>query len=169
MASIVSTVLRFSRVTIENLYQINQNGLHRLPYVFSWQRKYFSTITEEKKSDDTNISSMQERIEKLKKLRIEFYLINIGLLQEPNDFNDTLENECEKASAEIERLKKEYPESDDIKISSMQEAIKNLKKLEIEFNLIGVELINRVVNDLNKYKDKLEDEYNGMLTEGDKH
>jgi len=105
MASIVvPAVLRFSRVTVDNLYQINKSGLHRLSRVssaFSWQRQNFSTITEEKKPDVADVPPMSENE---KKLKTEIELINKELA-ELKESKDTLEDKYKRALAEGENIR----------------------------------------------------------------
>ncbi|XP_011646234.1 uncharacterized protein LOC105432920 [Pogonomyrmex barbatus] len=194
MASIVRTVLRFSRVTIQNLYQINQNELRsgkqlkivgqnkkpkfseisavlqqksrRLLYVpsaFFCQKQHFITIIEEK-IQNTNVSPIEEAVEIFKKLRIELQLINIGILEMPNNFIDMVNDEYKRALAKIDLLN---PEPDDI--SFIREAIKNLQKLEIERILFRIEFVKLMINKLNEDKDALEDECKRASAEEDQH
>ncbi|XP_011165998.1 grpE protein homolog 1, mitochondrial [Solenopsis invicta] len=104
---VVPAVLRFSRVTVDNLYQMNKSGLRRLPRVstaFSWQRQHFSTITEEKKPDSTNVPPMSEATENEKKLKTELELINKELA-ELKESKDTLEDKYKRALAEGENIR----------------------------------------------------------------
>lgn len=108
MASIVvPAVLRFSRVTADNLYQINKSGLRRLPRIssaFSWQRQHFGTITEEKKPDTADVPPMSEITENEKKLKVELELINKELT-ELRETKDTLEDKYKRALAEGENIR----------------------------------------------------------------
>ncbi|XP_014475470.1 PREDICTED: grpE protein homolog, mitochondrial [Dinoponera quadriceps] len=107
MASIViPTALRFSRMTIDSLYQINKCGLNKSPRVssvFPWRRQHYSTITEEKKPD-AGESPVQESIEIEKKLKTEIEFINKELT-ELKEFKDTLEDKYKRALAEGENIR----------------------------------------------------------------
>ncbi|XP_011861260.1 PREDICTED: grpE protein homolog 1, mitochondrial [Vollenhovia emeryi] len=104
---VVPAVLRFSRVTVDNLYKINKS-LHRLPrasFAFSWQRQRFSTITEEKKPGATDVPPVSETVtENEMKLKTELELINkeLAMLKETKD---TLEDKYKRALAEGENIR----------------------------------------------------------------
>lgn len=106
---------------------------------------------EEKKPDDTNVTSMQEITGNLKKLRIEFQLINEGRIKERNDFLNVLQHQFNSASAEIELLKKKYSELDDTNISTMEEAVEDLQALVIELDLIKIEFAKLCARELSGY------------------
>ncbi|XP_011686880.1 PREDICTED: grpE protein homolog, mitochondrial [Wasmannia auropunctata] len=109
MASIiVPAVLRFSRVTADNLYQINKSGLRRMRHIsstFSWQRQHFGTITGEKKPDATDQGVPPiEPTENETKLKTELELINKELA-ELKESKDTLEDKYKRALAEGENIR----------------------------------------------------------------
>ncbi|XP_077271994.1 grpE protein homolog, mitochondrial Roe1 [Temnothorax americanus] len=108
MAPIVApAVLRFSRVTADNLYQISKslNGLPRASYAFSWQRQHFGTITEKKKPDATDVPPVSEATtENEKKLKTELELINKEVA-ELKESRDTLEDKYKRALAEGENIR----------------------------------------------------------------
>ncbi|TGZ43798.1 grpE protein homolog, mitochondrial [Temnothorax longispinosus] len=104
---VVPAVLRFSRVTADNLYQISKslNRLPRASYAFSWQRQHFGTITEEKKPDATDVPHVSEATtENEKKLKTELELINKELA-ELKESRDTLEDKYKRALAEGENIR----------------------------------------------------------------
>lgn len=104
---VIPAALRIGRVTIDNLYQINKSGLHRLPRVsstFSWQRQCYSTITEEKKSDVGETPPIPEVTENEKKLKVELELINKELA-ELKESKDVLEDKYKRALAEGENMR----------------------------------------------------------------
>ncbi|XP_011646225.1 uncharacterized protein LOC105432916 [Pogonomyrmex barbatus] len=49
---------KFSEISA--VLQHKSRRLLYVPSAFSWQRQYFNTIIEQKKPDDTNVSSMQK-------------------------------------------------------------------------------------------------------------
>ncbi|XP_032665929.1 grpE protein homolog 1, mitochondrial [Odontomachus brunneus] len=106
MATIaIPVALRFSRMTIDSLYQINKCGLNKLPqaFVFPWKRQYYSTITEEKKPN-TGESPVQECTESEKKLKTDLELINKELT-ELKESKDVIEDKYKRALAEGENIR----------------------------------------------------------------
>ncbi|XP_072751252.1 grpE protein homolog, mitochondrial [Anoplolepis gracilipes] len=105
MTSIVLPAVRFSRLTIDNLYQINKRGLHRLPQIssaFSLQRQYYGTITEEKKPDAPSVLTPEQ--EATEKIKTELELINKDLA-ELKESKDVLEDKYKRALAEGENIR----------------------------------------------------------------
>ncbi|XP_011646230.1 grpE protein homolog 1, mitochondrial isoform X1 [Pogonomyrmex barbatus] len=159
MASIVPTVLRFSRVTIENLYEINQNGLRRLPYVFSWQKKHFST-TEKKKPEETIVPSMQEVIENEKKLKTE-----IDLLKKENaelkESRDIFEDKYKRALAEGENIRVRLTKQiNDAKLFAIQGFCKDL--LDVA-DVLGKAVESVPKNEITDKNPHLKSLYEGLI------
>ncbi|GAB1865170.1 GrpE protein homolog [Camponotus japonicus] len=103
---VIPVVVRFSRLTIDNLYQINKRNLHRLSQVssaFSWQKQYYSTITEEKKPDAASVPPSVEQ-EATEKIKTELELINKELA-ELKESKDVLEDKYKRALAEGENIR----------------------------------------------------------------
>ncbi|XP_018392506.1 PREDICTED: grpE protein homolog 1, mitochondrial [Cyphomyrmex costatus] len=102
------------------------SGLRRLPQVssaFSWQRQYFGTITEEKKSDAPPIL---EATENEKKLKTELELINKEI-SELKESKDTLEDKYKRALAEGENIRVRLTKQiNDAKVFGIQGFCKDL-------------------------------------------
>ncbi|XP_070168153.1 grpE protein homolog, mitochondrial isoform X2 [Polyergus mexicanus] len=127
MTSIVIPVaVQFSRLTIDNLYQINKRGLHRLPQIsstFSSQRQYYGTIIEEKKSNAANVPPKQEATEKIK---TELELINKEFA-ELKESKDALEDKYKRALAEGENIRVRLTKQiNDAKLFGIQSFCKDL-------------------------------------------
>lgn len=105
MASIVVPVaMRFTRVTIDSLHNINRNILLRLSQpTFSWRNREYSTITEERKSEGEQAPS-SELTENEKKLKSDIELLNKELL-ELRSYKGELEDKYKRALAEGENLR----------------------------------------------------------------
>lgn len=90
---------------------------------FSWQRQYYGTITEEKKSDAANIPPEQEATEKIK---TELELINKELA-ELKESKDALEDKYKRALAEGENIRVRLTKQiNDAKLFGIQSFCKDL-------------------------------------------
>ncbi|KAL0103117.1 hypothetical protein PUN28_017447 [Cardiocondyla obscurior] len=171
MASIVvPAVLRFSRVTIDNLYQINK-GLKRLPctsFALSWQRQNFGTITEEKKPNSTDIPQVSETsTENEKKLKAELELINKELA-DLKEFRDTLDDKYKRALAEGENIRVRLTKQiNDAKLFGIQGFCKDL--LDVA-DILGKATESVPKNELTEQNPHLKNLYEGLvMTEAQLH
>lgn len=129
MASIaIPATLRITRMTLDNLYQINKSSLRRLPQalsIFPWQ-KHYSTITEEKKPDAGETPMQQKAVEDEKKLKTELDLLNKEL-NELKEHKDVLEDKYKRALAEGENIRARLTKQiNDAKLFGIQGFCKDL-------------------------------------------
>ncbi|XP_011153504.1 grpE protein homolog 1, mitochondrial [Harpegnathos saltator] len=125
---VVPSVLRFSRMTVDGLYQINKCGLSKLPQVssvFPWKKKYFSTIKEEQKAD-AGEPPVQQSTESETKLKTELELINKEFI-ELKESKDILQDKYKRALAEGENIRVRLTKQiDDAKLFGIQGFCKDL-------------------------------------------
>ncbi|XP_076165156.1 grpE protein homolog, mitochondrial Roe1 isoform X2 [Ptiloglossa arizonensis] len=130
MASIlVPVAVRFTRVTIDSLHNINKNILFRLsqPSYISWQRQEYSTIREEKKSEGgVSESTIPELTENEKKLKADLELLNKELTDLRNQ-NNELGDKYKRALADGENLRvRLMKQIEDAKLFGIQGFCKDL-------------------------------------------
>ncbi|XP_078052970.1 grpE protein homolog, mitochondrial Roe1 [Augochlora pura] len=130
MASIVAPVaLRFTRITIDSLHNINKNILLRLSQqsYISRQKHEYSTITEEKKSDNGEPNSpLSDTTEAEKKLKADLDPINKELMDLKSSKSE-LEDKYKRALADGENLRiRLMKQIDDAKLFGIQSFCKDL-------------------------------------------
>lgn len=131
MASIaIPVAVRFSRITIDSLHNINKSILLRLSqpsYVVPWQRQGYSTATEEKKSDGGDVQPpLEGYTENEKKLKADLEVINKELT-ELRDAKHELEDKYKRALADGENLRVRLTKQiEDAKLFGIQGFCKDL-------------------------------------------
>ncbi|XP_076241196.1 grpE protein homolog, mitochondrial Roe1 [Calliopsis andreniformis] len=169
MASIVIPVaVRFTRVTIDSLHNINRNILCRLsqPLYVSWQKQEYSTITEEKKSDGAE-SPLSDLTENEKKLKADIELLNKEIT-ELRSYKGELEDKYKRALAEGENLRVRLTKQiQDAKLFGIQGFCKDL--LEVA-DILGKATESVPKDELTEKNPHLKTLYEGLrMTEAQLH
>ncbi|XP_015432485.1 PREDICTED: grpE protein homolog 1, mitochondrial isoform X2 [Dufourea novaeangliae] len=171
MASIVVPVaLRFTRITIDSLHNINKNILFRLSQrsYISRRRQEYSTIIEEKKSDNGDPHSpLSELTETEKKLKSDLELINKELT-DLRSYKNELEDKYKRALADGENLRvRLMKQIDDAKLFGIQGFCKDL--LEVA-DVLGKATESVPKDELNDKNPHLKTLYEGLkMTEAQMH
>ncbi|XP_054016616.1 grpE protein homolog, mitochondrial [Hylaeus anthracinus] len=171
MASIVIPVaVRFTRVTIDSLHNINKNILLRLsqPSYISRQRQEYSTITEEKKSESGDAeSAVPELTENEKKLKADLELLNKELT-ELRTHNTELDGKYKRALADGENLRvRLMKQIEDAKLFGIQGFCKDL--LEVA-DILGKATESVPKDELTEKNPHLKTLYEGLrMTEAQLH
>ncbi|XP_033324915.1 grpE protein homolog, mitochondrial Roe1 [Megalopta genalis] len=171
MASIVAPVaLRFTRITIDSLHNINKNILLRLSQqsYISRQRQEYSTITEEKKSDSGEQNSpLSDPTETEKKLKADLELINKELTDLRSSKSE-LEDKYKRALADGENLRiRLMKQIDDAKLFGIQSFCKDL--LEVA-DILGKATESVPKDELTNENPHLKTLYEGLtMTEAQLH
>lgn len=166
MASFVVPVAgRFTRVTIDSLHGINKNILFRLsqPTYISWQKQEYSTITEQKKPESGEQTTVAESTENEKKLKVDIELLNKELAQLRTS-KEELEDKYKRALADGENLRRRLTKQiDDAKLFGIQGFCKDL--LEVA-DILGKATESVPKDELNEKNPHLKTLYEGLtLTE----
>ncbi|XP_043247865.1 grpE protein homolog, mitochondrial [Colletes gigas] len=170
MASfVVPVAVRFTRVTIDSLHNINKNILLRLsqPSYISWQQGY-STITEEKKAKDGEPEpAIPEFTENEKKLKADLELLN-NELTELRRHNDELDGKYKRALADGENLRvRLMKQIEDAKLFGIQGFCKDL--LEVA-DILGKATESVPKDELTEKNPHLKTLYEGLrMTEAQLH
>lgn len=167
MASIVVPVaLRITRITVDSLHNINKNILLRLSQqsYISRRANEYSTITEEKKSDNGPLS---ESTESEKKLRADLELINKELTELRSNKCE-LEDKYKRALADGENLRiRLMKQIDDAKLFGIQGFCKDL--LDVA-DILGKATESVPKNELTNENPHLKTLYEGLrMTEAQLH
>ncbi|KAG7190342.1 hypothetical protein KM043_006455 [Ampulex compressa] len=122
--------VKFSRLVVHNLHQIQENILVRYSpplYIFSWQRPEYSTITEKKTTDGGGTEPpLSDPSENEKKLMADVELLNKELV-ELKDLRVQLEDKYKRALADGENLRVRLTKQiEDAKLFGIQGFCKDL-------------------------------------------
>ncbi|XP_076547026.1 grpE protein homolog, mitochondrial Roe1 [Osmia lignaria lignaria] len=171
MASfVVPAAVRFTRVTVDSLHNLNKNILFRLsqPSYISWQKQEYSTIIEEKKTETGESQSpVAEGTENEKKLKADLELLNKELTDLRN-YKEQLEDKYKRALADGENLRLRLTKQiEDAKLFGIQGFCKDL--LEVA-DILGKATESVPKDELTEKNPHLKTLYEGLrMTEAQLH